>query len=594
MEYINRLRYKGTIPTLATSNGLVNQAVYDDMGIVGDPEPPTPSATTYTLTLIQTSGGTITAPKLTGYTSGESVTVTATPDSGYEIAQWNLVSGGGYSESGNTMTTTFYDEDITVSCTFQAAAPSSYNVTVVTPTGGTVTASPSGTVSAGTQVTFTATPIHSGQATSYNFDHWSITVGQTTSTGTTNPMTVTATGDVTCQAVFIKASLIQLWQTDGDGTTQYLSATGTFNGDTYTMRTYDGNVTNDISQFWPSGTSVTVEAHGSDIMSWSYNHWDDSGVLTNGDLSNPETFTLNGRQMTCQGGYDHPMPPEPETPKVSLHIMNSGTNGIVSITGTSDYESFSTAFTESGTFNIQVNDGSTLYYSATSNDPDTHFECLTVKDYDTIDQTYYQSSGSVSAYDGCYYEFIFMTDMPGPPMMEFTVTTSTNQPGNPDVEVSGGGTYMEFDNCTLTASTVDHNYEFMQWVDESTYQVLSMDNPYTFTVDQDYSIRADFRYNEPMPDPGDLPQSEMITINVNSTTSSQSVKNTITSTLSNNLDVEVTPTGQNGNWNWNITTSVGEGQEWSSMSDAIYHVTSWLENQGLMEDDDFTVSASQI
>lgn len=106
MEYINRLRYKGAIPTLGTSNGLVNNAVYDNMGIIGDPEPPTPTPTPTgtTYSVIQTAGGygVVVPNPDRPLVSGDSVSLSVIPDTGYEFVNM-IVSMGEFSATATTL-----------------------------------------------------------------------------------------------------------------------------------------------------------------------------------------------------------------------------------------------------------------------------------------------------------------------------------------------------------------------------------------------------------------------------------------------------------------------------------------------------------
>lgn len=102
---------------------------------------------------------------------GDTVTVTATPDSGYvlETVKFNDKSAN---VVGNTATFTMPNADVTVTATFRTAKE--YKVTIANNiTNGTVTANESSkaiTVTEGTSVTLVANP-----ASSYSFSSWSIT-----------------------------------------------------------------------------------------------------------------------------------------------------------------------------------------------------------------------------------------------------------------------------------------------------------------------------------------------------------------------------------------------------------------------------------
>ncbi|HUX41095.1 MAG TPA: InlB B-repeat-containing protein [Rectinemataceae bacterium] len=74
----------------------------------------------YTITLTQTSGGTISiSPQKSTYSNGDSVIVTATPSSGYTFGSWS----GGISGTTNPISITI-SSNLTISATFTAPSPS--------------------------------------------------------------------------------------------------------------------------------------------------------------------------------------------------------------------------------------------------------------------------------------------------------------------------------------------------------------------------------------------------------------------------------------------------------------------------------------
>lgn len=70
----------------------------------------------------------------------------------------------------------------------------------------------------------------------------------------------------------------------------------------------------------------------------------------------------------------------------------------------------------------------------------------------------------------------------------YTITTATSPVSGGNI--SGGGTYDYGDTCTLTA-TENQDYEFATWTDGDG-NFLSNDNPYTFTVSGDLTVRGVF------------------------------------------------------------------------------------------------------
>ncbi|WP_299680475.1 choice-of-anchor Q domain-containing protein, partial [uncultured Tenacibaculum sp.] len=140
----------------------------------------------YTLTLNAVDGTITPNPAGGTYDDGSVVTLTATPDSGYEFTGWS----GDASGTTNPLTITM-DADKTVTANF---GPIQRTLTL-NATNGSVTVAPNpstGTYDDGSVVTLTATP-DSG----YEFTGWS---GD--ASGTTNPLNITMDADKTVTANF--------------------------------------------------------------------------------------------------------------------------------------------------------------------------------------------------------------------------------------------------------------------------------------------------------------------------------------------------------------------------------------------------------
>ena len=110
------------------------------------------------------NGNVTTVPSGTAY-AGETVTLSNTPETGYEFVSYSVVTKGGstVSVSGNTFT--MPNDDVTVSATFkeitqpEPPVPTTYTVTTNDPTGGTVTASKTSGIEKGEWVTITVDPV---------------------------------------------------------------------------------------------------------------------------------------------------------------------------------------------------------------------------------------------------------------------------------------------------------------------------------------------------------------------------------------------------------------------------------------------------
>ena len=136
---------------------------------------------------------------------GDTVTVTATPDSGY-VLETVKFNGKSAKVVGNKATFTMPNEDVTVTATFRTA--NKYKVTIASDiTNGTVTANGSSktvTVTEGNKVTLVAIP-----DTSYSFTSWSITPANGyTADGSMTSATATIypTADITVSASFAQGT----------------------------------------------------------------------------------------------------------------------------------------------------------------------------------------------------------------------------------------------------------------------------------------------------------------------------------------------------------------------------------------------------
>ncbi|HEY9160728.1 MAG TPA: hypothetical protein VIS94_06555 [Desulfomonilia bacterium] len=161
----------------------------------GDSTTPEPEDVVYTLSVATSGNGTVTYTEAGddgGYKKGETLVLTATPDSGWRFDHWE----GSISSTQKTVS-------IKVSGNLSVTAVFIQQFTLTTSyTGnGSVTVNPLLSIyDTGQEVIITATP-----ASGWSFDHWS---GSVTSTG--NPLRITMDSDKTITAVFIKPSTLGL------------------------------------------------------------------------------------------------------------------------------------------------------------------------------------------------------------------------------------------------------------------------------------------------------------------------------------------------------------------------------------------------
>ncbi len=154
---------------------------------------------TYTVTLQSSiNGATSPAAGTYTHTSGNSVTFTAAPSSGYQFDSWT-VNGATYMNNPLTITIAI---DTTVTPNFvlipppptPPPTPTNYTVTMQSsPNGSTAPAAGIYTFPWGSPVTFTATP-----SSGYGFDHWIVK----NASNIANPLDLTITSDLVISPVF--------------------------------------------------------------------------------------------------------------------------------------------------------------------------------------------------------------------------------------------------------------------------------------------------------------------------------------------------------------------------------------------------------
>jgi uncharacterized repeat protein (TIGR02543 family) len=146
-------------------------------------------AVTYVLTVSATNGTVSKTPDQTNYTAGQTVTLQATPNTGYTFSGWS----GDLTGTTNPATLTM-DSNKSVTANFIAVAPATYALTI-SATNGTVSKTPNQTsYTAGQTVTLQATP-----DTRYVFSGWSGDL-----TGMTNPATLVMNGNKSVTAAFTR------------------------------------------------------------------------------------------------------------------------------------------------------------------------------------------------------------------------------------------------------------------------------------------------------------------------------------------------------------------------------------------------------
>ena len=132
-----------------------------------------PAPTEHTVTVTSSGNGTASASPAKAV-AGAEITLSATPDKGYHLKEWQVISGG-VSIKDNKFT--MPNNNVEIKAIFEKDAPptpTEYTVTVTTEGGGTASASPA-KAAAGTEITLTAMPNEG-----YHFKEWQVISGGVT------------------------------------------------------------------------------------------------------------------------------------------------------------------------------------------------------------------------------------------------------------------------------------------------------------------------------------------------------------------------------------------------------------------------------
>jgi pectate lyase len=154
-----------------------------------------PPATMYTLSTSNapsTAGTVSNSPSGTSFPAGTTVTLTASPVSGYTFTGWSGSANG----TTNPLTITM-DGNKTITANYAPQQTNQYSLSVTTSGSGTVSMNPAGGMyNAGTVVTLTASP-----SAGYVFNGWSGALS-----GSTNPATITMDANKAITATFTQST----------------------------------------------------------------------------------------------------------------------------------------------------------------------------------------------------------------------------------------------------------------------------------------------------------------------------------------------------------------------------------------------------
>ena len=371
------------------------------------------------------------------YNIGDSVTVSATANSGYTFSKW-------MDDNGNIITDNPYSfiaaTDLTLNAIFLDATGTTYTITVLVNDSTMGTATGGGSYTAGDQITLSATANNG-----YHFVNWT----QESSfginvVGTDPDIIITVTGDKTFIANF---------EADSGTVTQYTVTLNTANATMGTVSPAGANTVNNGSSF----TATATANAGYHFVAWM-------NGTTQVSTANPYTFTVNSN-ITLTATFEA----DPVTQYTVTLNTADATMGTVNPAGAST-----------------VNEGSSFTATATAADG-FHFVAWMngTAQVSTANPYTFTVTGNITL------TATFEANDPGITYYEVTVTSADPNMGN--VSSTASGSVAENTEVTVTA-TPAANYHFVNWIDRDG-NVVSEANPYTFTVTADIALIATFAPN---------------------------------------------------------------------------------------------------
>jgi len=506
----------------------------------------TTAPVTYALSVSATNGTVTKTPNQANYTSGQTVTLQATPNAGYTFSGW---SGDASGTTNPTTITMNANKSVTAGFT---AAPVAYALSV-SATNGTVTKTPNqASYTSGQMVTLQATP-----NTDYTFSGWS---GD--ASGTTNPTTVTmnanksvtagftavpvtyalsvsaANGAVTKtpnQASYTSGQTVTLqatpnagyafsgWSGDASGTTNPTtvtmntnkSVTAAFVANTYTLSisASNGTVTASPSQAtYTHGAVVTLTAAPSSGYSFSSWSGDASGtaasatVTMDGNKSVTAAFTANAYTLSVsasngtvtvspsQATYTHgevvTLTAAPSTGYSFSSWSGDASGTAASTTVTMDTNKSVTAVFTLNTYTLSISSANGTVTKNPNQATYTHGQTVTLTATSATGYSFGSWSGDLS---GTVASATITMDGNKSVAAGFTINSYTLDTSAANGSINKNpdkATYTHGETVTLQAVPAEE-YNFLNWSGD----MAGSTNPATLVMNSNKSVTAAFAAN---------------------------------------------------------------------------------------------------
>ena len=368
------------------------------------------------------------------YTIGDSVTVSATANSGYTFSKW-------IDDNGNYITDNPYSfiaaTDLTLNAIFLDAAGTTYTITVLVNDSTMGTATGGGSYTAGDQITLSATANAGHQFVNWTQESsFGINV-----VGTDPDLIITVTGDKTFIANF---------EPVGGPVTTYTVTLNTANTTMGTVSPAGASTVNEGSSF----TATATAANGYHFVAWM-------NGTTQVSTANPCTFNVTA-DITLTATFEA----NPVTQYTVTLNTADATMGTVSPAGAST-----------------VNEGSSFTATATAADG-YHFVAWMngTSQVSTANPYTFNVTANITL------TATFEANDPAVTYYNVSITSANTSMGN--VSSTHSGQVAENTEVTATATALE-GYRFVNWTNDAGTEVSSA-NPYTFTVTGDVTLIANF------------------------------------------------------------------------------------------------------
>ena len=443
VNFTNAIPSTGTLYVVVTRQQY--QPYFGTISVVG--------GTQYNITVTQPQHGTISAPER-AYAHA-TVTLTATPETGYCLSSWNVRDASNHSITVTNNQFTMPESNVTVTATFVQGM----QVTLAPVTNGSISADPLYALQ-GMTINLTATP-----AEGYQFDGWAVY-----KTGDMNTA-VTVNGDsftmpnypVTVSANFVLGPA-DLTVYDGTATNQYIPMYGYYFDDftkseciipATVLTAMNGGTISSIT-FYPSSVATTNSTWNSTSQTVFLKEV--SSTTLGGSYSG-----TTGATIVKQALLDMPTAGTAYTITFDTPYTYNGGNLLIGVYNTDDgsynkVEWYGTSNLTSGVsaYGSNANSLNSVGYNAQAFLPKTTF-----------------------------------TYMPAVASNDPVEITASANPANAGT-VTGAGTYDPGTTATLTA-TANEGYTFTNWTRNGV--VMSTNATYSFTVSAAGAYVANFTIN---------------------------------------------------------------------------------------------------